>query len=354
MNDLKVIKNVTLNGNLTDLTVKDGRILSIEKTELDGVDFGGAEIYPGLIDVHSHGCIGKDTMRGELEEMADFYLSHGTTTWYPTTMTMSEEDIIAATETATELKHGASIPGFHLEGPFINEKYKGAQNAAFIKKPTMELVKKCKAVKLVTLAPELEGSLDFIRECPAVVALGHTDCTYDTALAAFEAGARSLTHTYNVMPPIHHRAPGPILAGMDDGRIFAQLIADGKHVHPAAVRALVKLYGMDKVVLISDSVEAAGLKDGRYTLGGQDIVVTDGVARTLEGNLAGSTSTLFDCVKMMISFGFSRSDSVRMASETPAKMMGLNKGKIEPGYDADFIIVDGEFNLIRAIARGEF
>jgi N-acetylglucosamine-6-phosphate deacetylase len=292
-------------------------------------------------------------MRGEIAEMADFYLKNGTTTWYPTTMTMSYEDIIAATKVTRELGHGASIPGFHLEGPFINEKYKGAQNAQFIKNPTMELIERCEAVKLVTIAPELDGAIDFIRECPAVVALGHTDCDYDTARAAFEAGARSLTHTFNAMPPIHHRAPGPIIAGMDDGRVYAQLIADGIHVHPASVRALIKLYGIDNVVLISDSVEAAGLEDGNYTLGGQDIIVKDRTARTLGGNLAGSTSTLFDCVKCAISFGIPKKDAVKMASETPALMMGLNKGKIEVGYDADLIIVDSEFNLIRAIARGE-
>ena len=272
----------------------------------------------------------------------------------PTTMTMSYEDIIAATKATRDLGHGASIPGFHLEGPFINVKYKGAQNAAFIKEPTMELIRKCNSVKIVTVAPEIKGSLDFIRECPAVVALGHTDCDYDVARAAFEAGARSLTHTFNAMPPIHHRSPGPILAGMDDGRVYAQLIADGKHVHPASVRALIKLYGTDKVVLISDSVEAAGLEDGQYTLGGLDIIVKEGTARTLEGNLAGSTSTLFECVRKVISFGFSKEDAVKMASEVPAGMMGLNKGKIEVGYDADFIIVDEDFNLVKSIVRGEF
>ena len=348
-----VLKNLLLDGVLTDITVEDGKIYEIGKSELDGVDFGGAEVYPGLIDTHSHGCIGKDTMRGELQAMADYQLAHGTTTWYPTTMTMSEEDIIGATDVDLPLKSGANIPGFHMEGPFINVKYKGAQNEAFIKAPTIELVRKCKNVKIVTIAPEIEGSLEFIRECDAVVALGHTDCDYDTARAAFDAGARSLTHTFNVMPSIHHRAPGPIPAGADDGRVFAQLICDGKHVHPAVVRLLVKLYGTDRVVLISDSVEATGLSDGNYTLGGQDIVVKEGVARTLGGNLAGSTSTLFDCVKCAISFGIPKKDAVKMASETPALMMGLNKGKIEVGYDADFIIVDSEFNLIRAIARGE-
>lgn len=348
-----IIKNVNLYGEITDITVADGKIEKIGLTDELGYNFGGAEIYPGLIDTHSHGCIGRDTMRGELQEMADYQLANGTTTWYPTTMTMGEEDIIAATSVDIALPHGANIPGFHLEGPFINVKYKGAQNEKYVIAPTLELIKKCKNAKMITVAPEVDGAIDFIKECGLVVALGHTDCDYDTARAAFDAGARSLTHTFNVMPPIHHRAPGPIPAGADDGRVFAQLICDGKHIHPAVVRLLVKLYGTDRVVLISDSVEATGLPDGSYTLGGQDIIVKDRTARTLGGNLAGSTSTLFECVKCAIGFGIPKADAVKMASETPAEMMGLNKGKIEVGYDADFIIVDEDFNLIRAIARGE-
>ena len=350
---MKLIKNVRLYGNLCDIAIEDGKIVEIGKIDGEGEDFGGAKIYPGLIDTHSHGCIGHDTCEADLHEMAKHYLKNGTTTWYPTTMTVSEEEIIAATKAECDFPDGANIPGFHLEGPFINVALKGAQNEKYVIPPTHELLAKCDKVKKISVAPEVEGCIDFIKECGLVVALGHTDCDYDTARAAFDAGARSLTHTFNVMPPIHHRAPGPIPAGADDGRVFAQLISDGKHVHPAVVRMLVKLYGTDRVVLISDSVEATGLPDGNYTLGGQDIIVKDRTARTLGGNLAGSTSTLFECVKCAIEFGIPKADAVKMASETPAKMMGLNKGKIEVGYDADLIIVDGNFNLIRAIARGE-
>ena len=350
---MKAIKNVLLNGVLTDITVDGGKILSIGKTDLDGIDFGGAKIYPGLIDTHSHSCIGHDTMDGDLELMADFELSRGTTTWYPTTMTMSEEDIIRATNQNIDFGHGASIPGFHMEGPFINVKYKGAQNEDFIIPPSMELFNKCKNIKKVTVAPETEGAMEFIRECPAVVSLGHTDTDYDTAMAAFEAGARSLTHTYNAMPGIHHRAPGPIGAGSEHGEVYAELICDGKHIHKASVKMLIKIFGYDKVILISDSMLATGLGDGEYMFGGQPIDVINGTALTKTGHLAGSTSTLFDCVKMAISFGIPEELAVKMATENPARLMGLNKGKIEVGYDADFIIVDEAFNLIRAIARGE-
>ena len=352
---MKVIKNVRLHGEICDIATDGGKIIEIGRSlPGEGVDFGGAKIYPGLIDTHSHGCIGRDTCEGDLAEMARYYLAHGTTTWYPTTMTVSEEEIIAATEAITEIENGANIPGFHLEGPFINVTYKGAQNEKYIIPPSMELLKKCTAVKKISLAPEVEGSLDFIKECPAVVSLGHTTTDYDTAMAAFAAGAKCLTHTYNCMSPMHHRNPGPIPAGAESGA-YAELICDGVHVHPAMVRLLIKLYGTDRVVLISDSVRPAGLGDGVYDLGGIDITVSDGKAYTPGGNLAGSTSMLIDCVKCAIRFGIPEEDAVKMATKNPAELMGLTtKGRIEVGCDADFIIVDDDFNLIKAIARGEF
>lgn len=351
---MKIIKNVRLDGKIVDIAVENGKIAAIGTLEGEGVDFGGARIYPGLIDTHSHGCIGRDTMDAELSEMSEHYLKCGTTTWYPTTMTVSEEDIIRATSVDLDRVRGANIPGFHLEGPFINAKYKGAQNESFVIKPTAELIKKCKNVKKITLAPEVEGAIDFIKSSGLVCSIGHSTCDYDTALEAFKAGASCLTHTYNCMSPLHHRAPGPIPAGAESGA-YAELICDGIHVHPAMVRLLVSLYGKDKVVLISDSVRPAGLADGIYELGGLDIKVSGGVARTMDGNLAGSTATLLYCVKQAIAFGIPEEDAVRMATENPARLMGLDtKGKIEVGYDADFIIVDDNFNLITAIARGEF
>ena len=347
----KILKNANLYGETVDIIIEDGVFAFIGKTEEDGEDVHGLKIYPGLIDIHTHGVNGVDTMDSELAEMSRYYLAHGTTTWYPTTMTMSEEDIIKACHANTVIEGGANIPGFHMEGPFINIKYKGAQNGKYVIPPSMELFNKCEHIKIVTVAPEVEGSLEFIRECPAVVALGHTEADYDLAMAAFKAGAKCLTHTFNVMPSIHHRKPGPVPAGAD-ADAYAQLICDGVHVHPSVVRMLVKLYGTDRVVLISDSMRATGLGDGVYDLGGQAITVTDGKAYTDGGNLAGSTATLFDCVKCAIAFGIPEADAVKMASEVPANLMGINKGKIQVGYDADYIIVDGDFNLVTAYASG--
>lgn len=351
---MKLIKNVRLKGEIVDIAVSDGKIAGIGKYDGDGVDFCGNKIYPGLIDTHSHGLMGMDTMDADYSRMAKIYLEGGTTTWYPTTMTVSAEQIIRSTEAEIKVEGGANIPGFHLEGPFINVKYKGAQNEKYVIKPTLELLKKAKLVKKITVAPETDGAINFIKECPCLVSIGHTDTDYDTAKAAFVAGAKCLTHTYNCMPGMHHRNPGPIPAGAESGA-YAELICDGVHVHPAMVKTLIKLYGIDKVVLISDSVRPCGLGDGIYELGGLETKVVDGKAYTMGGNLAGSTSMLIDCVRCAIKFGISEEDAVKMATENPAKMMGLEtKGKIQVGMDADFIIVDDDFNLVKAIARGEF
>ena len=352
---MKIIKNVNLYGNACDVGVENGKIVAIGTLEGEGVDFGGARIFPGLIDTHSHGCIGLDVMDTKtLGEMADWELAQGVTTWYPTTMTMSKESVAAATTLDINIGHGANIPGFHMEGPFINLKYRGAQNPEYIVAPSMDFFNACKNIKRVTLAPEAEGAIEFIKECPAQVSIGHTDADYDTCIKAIEAGATSLTHTYNAMPGIHHRAPGPIGAASDSEGVYCEVICDGVHIHPAAIRLLIKTMGKDRIVLVSDSIRGTALPDGSYDFGGMLMTVKDGTARMENGALAGSTTSLFGCVKKAISFGISPEDAVKMASENPARMMGLNKGKIEVGYDADFIIVDGDFNLIKAIARGEF
>ena len=351
---MKYLKNVKLYGELTDIGIKNGKFVSIGKTDADGYDCSGLKIYPGLIDIHSHGCIGYDTMDEEnhLEEMSEYQLKCGTTTWYPTTMTMSREDIIRATSRDIESISGATIAGFHMEGPFINPKYKGAMNENFIFRPDMTLFEACSNVKMVTIAPELPGSKSFIENCPAVISLGHTDSDYDTAMGAFKTGAKCLTHAFNAMPGIHHRNPGPLMAAMDSEDVYVQLIADGKHIHPAVIRMYVKAMGEDRVILISDCMCATGLSDGEYYFGGQKMIVKNATALTENGNLAGSTVTLFECVKIAISMGINEESAVKMATANPARLMGLNKGKIEIGYDADFILVDDDFNLVKVAKNG--
>lgn len=358
---MKLIKNANLYGDIVCIACDGGKIVSVsteparecEYTEV--LDVFGAKIYPGLIDIHTHGAMGLDAMDGDsLNALGAYYLEQGTTTWCPTTMTMRFGDIERATNAPYDGR-GANMAGFHLEGPFINPDKCGAQDPKYATAPSRELFSLIsRNASLITVAPELDGCIDFIKECPIKVAVGHTCADYDTTCRAIEAGADCLTHTFNAMPPIHHRAPGPIVAGAERGA-YAQLICDGIHVHPASVRMLISLYGTDRVILISDSISATGLPDGDYTLGGLATRMKGGIVTLVEGgNLAGSSVTLLECVRRAISFGISERDAFKMASENPAKYMGLNKGVIAAGYDADFIVLDNELNLIHSIARGEF
>ena len=350
---MTVLKSVLLDGRAVDIKIEDGKITAIADDLGTGDErFAGLFVRAGLIDIHTHGCMGYDTMDCDMQVMAEYYLKNGITTFYPTTMTMSREKIIAATKQNTDFERGANVPGFHMEGPFINEKTKGAQSAEHIIPPSMELFEACERVARVSLAPEIEGAIEFIEKCPAQCSIGHTDCDYETAKAAVAAGATSLTHTFNCMPGMHHRKPGPIPAGAEGG-IYAELISDGVHINPAMVRLLVSLYGTDRVILISDSMRATGLEDGKYDLGGQMMTVTGGVAYTDGGNLAGSTTNLFECVRCAISFGISADDAYKMASENPARLMGLNKGRVAVGFDADLIFVDGEQNLLGVMKGGK-
>ena len=352
----KVLKNVRIDGKLTDLVAEDGKIKSIGKCDLPGEDCEGYDLYPGLFDTHAHGCVGFDTMEimdGGLTEMARYEFEHGTTSWLPTTMTMDIDTIRAVVNRDLPREEGCcKIVGFHMEGPYIADKYKGAQNGAFIKSPTMAEFSTLRNIKKISLAPELDGAIDFIRECSAttdtVISIGHSATDYDTAIAAIENGVTSLTHTFNAMPPLHHRDPGPIGAAVEKG-IYAEVICDGLHVSRAAILTLYRALGPDRMILISDSLRATGLGDGEFSFGGQKIIVKDGVARIEAGNLAGSTTPLFGCVKKAIEFGIPKADALKMASATPAACLGLKKGQMRVGYDAEFILCDSEMNLIRSI-----
>lgn len=350
-----ILKNLLFEGKLTDITIENGTIIAIEPAsdQTMGEDCTGLSVIPGLVDMHSHGCVGKDTMDGEFEEMCAFLAKNGTTSWLPTTMTQSYEAIKKVTEGKTDVP-GTRILGFHMEGPYINAKKKGAQNGQFIKNPDLAEFKSMKGMRVVTIAPELEGSMDFIKECGALVCIGHTDADYDTCIKAIEAGANCLTHTFNAMPPIHHRDPGPIPAALEKN-IYVQAITDGLHLHPAIVMMLYKMFGPERMVIISDSMRATGLGDGMYEFGGQDIEVKNGVARTMDGAIAGSTSTLWYCVKQAVSFGVPFDDAVRMATTTPADMIGAEKkGRIAVGADADLLLLDKDCEIAKVMIAGEF
>lgn len=349
----KIYKNALIDGTVTDITVEDGKFLSLEKTPNDGLDLCGKKVYPGLIDIHTHGCMGADTMDNELENMPSYYAKEGVTSYLPTTMTASMDALKKITDTDTSKLKGAKVLGFHLEGPFIADKFKGAQNGKYIQNPNLEEFNKLKNVKMVTIAPELDGSMEFIKNCNCCVSLGHTGADYETALAAIDAGAACLTHTFNAMPPLHHRNPS-VIGAASDRNIYAQVICDGLHIHPSAIRILYKIFGADRMVLISDSMRATGLSDGKYDLGGQEVTVKNNSARLSDGTLAGSISTLLNCVRCAVKFGICEKDAFKMASETPANLLGeKNLGKIEVGCDADFIVLDGELNILKTVINGE-
>ena len=346
----EIFKNLCVDGKIMDITAQNGIISKIGTVSDTGIDFHGMKAYPGLIDIHTHGIGGMDTMDADFAIMAKLQAKNGTTTFYPTTMTASHEAIVRVL-TAPFPDIGARIAGFHLEGPYINEKYKGAQNAAYVRKPDFEEFKAFENVKLITIAPETKGAEEFIKNTDAVICLGHTDADYETAMSAARAGAKCLTHTFNAMPPLHHRKPSLIGAAFDSD-MYVQVICDGKHIHPSVIRILYKIFGADRMVLISDSMRATGLADGDYEFGGLEITVKDKTARAQDGVLAGSTSTLFECVRCAIEFGIPEGDAFKMASETPARLMGLNRGIIETGRDCDLIILNDKNELDTVIIGG--
>lgn len=349
-----IINNAVINGKKQNIVINGGKIqLITDRVSAKGLDAASRRVIPGLIDVHTHGCIGMDTMDASFEPMCRFYAEHGTTAWLPTTMTMDYGSLERVTKAKTDFA-GAGILGFHFEGPYISEKHKGAQNEKYIKNPSVTEFSRFKNVKMITVAPELEGSDEFIKtvskEC--VVSIGHTDCDYDTAMRAIENGADCLTHTYNAMPPMSHRSPGPIGAAFEKS-IYAQLICDGFHVAKSVVLATYKMFGPERLVLISDSIRCAGLPDGEYESGGLKVILKNGEARLEDGTIAGSCATLWNCVQKAVEFGIPFDDAVRMASETPAEMLGIKKGKIAPGYDADLLIIDSNNEIENVIIGGE-
>ena len=348
-----IIKNARLKNGIFDISIVDGVIdrIGSDLSGEDVIDAKGKCVIPGLIDVHLHGFGGNDVSDGKLKEMSIALATAGTTCWLPTTMTDSAENLerITNSELPTE---GAVIAGFHLEGPFISPKKKGAQNEAFIQKADINVFRRFKNVKKITVAPEEDGCIEFIKQADVQVSLGHTDCTYEQAMEAIEAGANSLTHTFNTMPPMLHRAPGPIGAAAEKG-IYAEVICDGNHVHKAAVLALYKMFGSDRLILISDTIRPAGCPDGKYDSGGLEVYMKDGVA-TLEGGvLAGGSQPLLFGVKKAVEFGIDFYEAVKMATETPATSLGLNKGRVEQGFDADLLILNPDLSINTVIIGGK-
>lgn len=347
-----ILKNCNIFGKITDITIENGIITSLEKTEKDGIDINKKRVIPGFVDTHVHGCLGKEANDCDLEDICDFLAKNGTTSFLPTTLTASHENLVKATHQKTDFK-GAEVLGFHIEGPYISPEQKGAQNPDYIRNPNIGEYKELKNVKVITVAPELEGAEEFIKNVDCVVSLGHTVCDYETACKAFSWGAKSLTHTCNAMPAFHHRKPGPIGAAIMNNA-YVEVIADMVHVHPAMVTMLYRTLGADRVCFVSDCITPAGLPEGSVIQsGGLDVFVKDGKAVLSDGTIAGSTTPLFEAVKRAVEIGIPFEDAVKMASETPAKRINVKKGKIEEGYDGDLLVITDDFSLDTVILKGE-
>ena len=344
----------------------DQKITAVGRLEGEAdLDCAGCYVIPGLVDIHTHGAMGEDFSDGKgdkLQLMADYYAAHGVTSFLATTMTLKEEVLTPAMHAIRDFarKGGAKCAGIHLEGPFLGYAKRGAQAAENLHKPDPDLFDRLNAasggkVKLVTVACEEEGGMDFVanvsKKC--TVSLGHTSADYDQAMEAFARGASHATHLYNGMDGLHHRKPGIIAAAMDAGA-SVELICDGLHIHPAAIRLAHKLYG-DKLNLVSDSLRCAGMPEGQYDVGGQQIIVKGGLARLLDGTIAGSASTLYDGLRKAISFGIPEEDAVRACTYNPACALHAEDeiGSIASGKNADFLICSGDYSEKRVFLGGK-
>ena len=346
----------------------DGALISSVSGDEQVLNADGCYVIPGLVDVHFHGCIGEDfsdaTPEG-LQRIADYELSQGVTYICPAGMTLPEEQLVKICENAAAHRRkntgGAELVGVHLEGPFLSMAKKGAQNADYLHAPDIAMLRRLQAsaegcVRLVTAAPEEAGALEFIRaaaEAGIAVSVGHTVADYDTAKAAFAVGADHVTHLYNGMPPMHHRAPGVIGAAFDSPGVMAELICDGVHIHGAMVRLAFRLFGAQRMILISDSLRAAGMPDGRYPFGGQEIEV-HGNRATIAGHpetLAGSVTSLMGCLRQAAAFGIPLADAVRAASYNPAKSIKIDDraGSLEEGKEASIVLLDRKTLAVRKI-----
>lgn len=346
----------------------DGMYIAGTSGDGDVIDAAGCYVIPGLVDVHFHGCVGEDfsdaTPEG-LQKIADYELSEGVTYICPAGMTLLEDQLtkICKNTAAHRAKHttGAEVVGAHLEGPFLSAAKKGAQNEAFLHTPDIEMLRRLQAaaegaVKLVTVAPEEPNGLEFVRGAVSdgiTVSVGHTVADYETASAAFAAGASHATHLYNGMPPFHHRNPGVIGAAFDSPHVRVELICDGIHIHGSVVRATFQLFGAERMVLISDSLRATGMPDGRYPFGGQEIEV-HGPRATIAGHpetLAGSVTSLMGCMRQAVKFGIPLADAVRAASTNPAKAIKIDDraGSLDVGKEASIVLLNQEDLSIKTI-----
>jgi N-acetylglucosamine-6-phosphate deacetylase len=362
------------------ILIRDGVIEAIGPRQDMTAPSGATEIsasgqtaIPGFIDVHIHGAGGHDVMEGTAEAMstvAKTLASHGTTSFVATTVTASPDDTCRSVEGIAHyitrqfesLQTKAEVLGIHYEGPFINKARRGVHPAEWVQLPSAELLQRLLQAaagnaRILTIAPELLGAVPCMhaaRDAGVVVAMGHTDATYEQARAGIVHGAHHAVHVYNAMRPFSHRDSGVIGAVLTSPEVTAELIADGVHVEEAAMRLLLQAKGPACVILISDGLSATGMPDGKYMLGGFEVTVVGGVCRNAEGKLAGSTLTLDRALRNVVALGVSLQDAVRMLTANPAKLLGIEfkKGALRTGADADIVLLDENLQVSNVWTRG--
>jgi len=328
-------------------------------------DLGNVTVVPGFVDIHTHGGGGSTYSTTDPEEarkVAAFHGKHGTTTTLASLVTAPLDVLVDQTACLAELIADGVIAGVHLEGPFLSEARCGAHEPSLLRPPLEDDVAKVlsDAVKMVTIAPELENGLDAIRQvvdAGAVAALGHTDATYEQMVAGADAGATVATHLFNGMRPFHHRDPGPVGAALNDERLLLEVINDGMHLDPQVVRVALAAAGVNRIALITDAMVATGMPNGRYKLGSLEVDVTDGLATLAHGShsIAGSTLTMDVAFRNAVKAGVSLVDASRMASTTPAQTFGwYDVGSIETGKRADLVLLDDEYAVQKVMRAGSW
>ena len=320
--------------------------------------------------MHFHGCMGHDFCDGtedSIHAMAEYELENGITSICPATMTLGEDRLLKIAQAADAYRKaghqdGAELVGINMEGPFISMAKKGAQNSDFIAKADAAMLRRLQEasgglIRLCALAPEEDGAMEFIDACKdeVVISVAHTTADYDTAREAFRRGAKQVTHLYNAMPPFSHRAPGVIGAACDSD-CNVEMICDGIHVHPSVIRTTFKMFGDDRIILISDSMEATGMADGSYSLGGQAVTVKGSLATLADGTIAGSATNLMNCLRYTVKVaGIPLESAVKCATRNPAAAIGIadEYGSIAAGKYANAVILNDNLEIVTIIRRGK-
>lgn len=355
--DKGVIENIFYEENVNN---------ALTEPRVDSIDARGLYVVPGLVDIHLHGALGYDFCDSSLEELeavAEYELSQGVTSLVPATMTYPQKTLMEVMEKLGQLaEKNIVFKGITMEGPFISAGKKGAQNDRYIHGPDVEFFRKLQKaaggrIRQVTIAPEEPEAMEFVKEINAecVVSLAHTQAGYQVAKRAFEAGANHVTHLYNAMLPFGHREPGVVGAALENEDVFVELICDGEHVHPAVVRATFQMFGAKRICMISDSMSATGMPEGKYSLGGQEVVLEDKRAVLADDRLAGAVNTLFaDLKKVVLEMQIPLEDAVMACTQTPARSLGLEKycGVLKVGRNADVVLLDEELNIKCVIVGG--